>query len=298
MAEPAPAAATESSASTSAHSALADEKLRAEIEKLRAEARRLHKDGFDVFLNWVKVVGSLVLGVGGVLTAATTYQYKKAEADTAVKERAAAQAELADLEKTLGDKHEELTLAQNQLTQTQQSLAKLRSVVDDLQSGAPKDDSARKRVLTTVAEVDRTAEELVAARVAAPPSVPVMAPHPKADMPNPAAGLFAPPPSAPQPMVLLFRSASSQDGRAGRAAEGLKKEGYDVSTRVGPDRLLPTTEVRYFHYPRDRAAAQKVLDSLHASSALRGGRISFVMDPSVKRTEYFEVRLGRDAYGP
>jgi hypothetical protein len=100
-------------------------------------------------------------------------------------------------------------------------------------------------------------------------------------------------------LVLLFAPPDETEQSAvQRAAAVLDKNGFLLGRKrvfVGRPPDGPT-EVRYFRSPDDRDEANRILELLKSSARLSKGRVSFVIDPDIKRSRYFEVRLAKGAF--
>ncbi|HZJ61992.1 MAG TPA: TIR domain-containing protein, partial [Kofleriaceae bacterium] len=107
-------------------------------------------------------------------------------------------------------------------------------------------------------------------------------------------------PIAVQPMVLVFAPPGDTEARGVQtAANTLEKAGYALGSKrvfaLQPPKGV--TEVRYFR-PDDRAKAEEILSTLKANTELTAGRVSYVIDPDIKRPLYFEVHTTKTAFTP
>lgn len=101
------------------------------------------------------------------------------------------------------------------------------------------------------------------------------------------------------PIVLVFAPPGGTEQRAVQGvATALEQNGFSL----GRKRIFPgkapngITEVRFFRNPEDRDEAARILAILKSSAHLSDGRISYVIDPDIKRSRYFEVRLAKTAF--
>ncbi|HEY0989866.1 MAG TPA: toll/interleukin-1 receptor domain-containing protein, partial [Kofleriaceae bacterium] len=100
------------------------------------------------------------------------------------------------------------------------------------------------------------------------------------------------------PMVLVFAPPGDTEASGVQtAANILEKAGYALGSKRVFSLQPPkgVTEVRYFR-PDDRARAEEILSTLKANAELTAGRVSYVIDPDIKRPLYFEVHTTKTAF--
>jgi flagellar basal body-associated protein FliL len=277
-------------------------KLEAEIAKLHAEARDVSSRS-SMVLMVARVIGAGILGVGGVVAAFTTYQVTEARTEIAKRDRDAVKKELdqtqtdyktaltknadlqkenVELEQKNKDKKAELADAEARFLEIQ-SQAKQSGAEDSERLKAPDlSPDERARLVQNVARTE-------ALRVSAQQGAAQVGPASRVN----ASGVV--------PMVLVFATpGDTEKSDAQGAATTLEQHGFLLGRKRVFSGKPPSgvTEVRFFRNPDDRDEATQILELLKSTAHLSEGRVSFVIDPDIKRPRYFEVRLAKSAFIP
>jgi len=266
-------------------------KLTAEIAKLKAETHEV-SSRFSWWLKVARFVGVGILGAGGVIAAFTTYQVTEQKAEVAKVHLEQANSKLLDAETKLQTK-------QAEINGLEEAIASKKAALAETQKLAEATDAKIKQSSDELTERLRTAQ--LSADVRSEVSRTVMAQETfrKSAQETAKRAGAAIDPAETAPMVLVFAAPDDIEQRAIQTvATTLEQNGFTL----GRKRVFPgkppngVTEVRFFKNPEDRDEAKKILDILKSSAHLSDGRISFVADPDIKRSRYFEVRLAKTPF--